>query len=195
MVTEQDLSYLWKGFKTPPADVQEMSAVRKRFQRRRRRRILVMNLSFLVTIALSVWIWINFQPRLITTRAGLILMFAAMLYYLYHSNRMLPRYNKLGAMDALHYTRALIRIAVDERKLLQQKFILYSLVLGGGLLLYLTEFLLQMPLLWAWITGLLSLGWMLFGWFYLRPRRVKKLQQEIDGHLSHFDNLHHQFRH
>ncbi len=193
MVTEQDLNRIWKARSMPEADKQQLAAMRKRYQKRRIRRLLLMNLLFIAALGISIWIWFTFQPMLISTRAGLIIIVSALLYYLYQSNRLLPEYSRIGTMDGLSYTRALLRIAVREQEMLQRKFRIYTIVLSAGLMLYLYGYIIQMPPFWGWLSGIVTFGWILFSYIYLRPRQVRKLQHETEKHLQHFQALSKQF--
>ena len=81
--------------------------------------------------------------------------------------------------------------ALKEKQLFMQTTILnlYFLLLSTGISLYMYEYIVQMTVL----LGVFSYGitgvWILFNWFYLRPKQIKKQQSKLNDIINKFENI------
>ena len=54
------------------------------------------------------------------------------------------------------------------------------------------EYASRMSALGASLTYGITLLWMLFNWFYIRPKQIKKQQEKINDLIEKFEEVNHQ---
>ena len=69
---------------------------------------------------------------------------------------------------------------------------LYFVLLSTGIGLYMYEYTQLMTAFWGiFVYGITSI-WILFNWFYLRPKQIKKQQSKLDEIIGKFEMLNEQ---
>jgi Flp pilus assembly protein TadB len=77
-----------------------------------------------------------------------------------------------------------------KQQFLQTKMLnLYFIMLSLGVGLYMIEPTSNMTLFWAIFAYAITALWVLFNWFYLRPRQIKKQQKILNDMISKFENI------
>ena len=97
-------------------------------------------------------------------------------------------------MDNSSYLQQLLKL--KRRQEFMQKTVLsvYFILLTAGLLLYMVEPSSKMSMGSAIAAYSLTIGWIAFGWFYLRPKRIKKQQQEVNDIINKLDTINKQMQ-
>lgn len=162
----------------------------KKFRRKNVLKIIFANICLVATSAFIILIWYNFQPEFLSTKAGIILVIAAMAMYLVFYNRMFPLLRPVEAgVRASEYLKQLTEL--KKRQMFQQVTVLnlYFLILSAGLCLYLFEYTTRMSALGATLAYGSTLLWIALNWFVLRPRMLKKQRKEIDTLIAKFEGI------
>src|SRR5690606_28630867 len=111
--------------------------------------------------------------------SGIILAIIAMLVYLGMVLMLNPIYAKLNSTDVNQsYLAQLLLIRKREIQLETAGTNFYFLILSTGLALYLFEYALRMPTPGLILTYGITGSWILFNWFYFRPRIIQKNQEK-----------------
>ena len=66
---------------------------------------------------------------------------------------------------------------------------IYFVMLGLGIVLYMIEYTMMMTTFWAIFAYTLTLAWIAFNWFFIRPRTIKKQQAKLDELIGKFSDI------
>ncbi|MFC0778151.1 hypothetical protein [Flavobacterium sp. HJSW_4] len=185
-----DFKDLWKKQSVSQPDMNDLLARLSKFKKTALRCLWLTNITLLATSALIIFIWIYFQPQFISTKIGIVLTILAMLVYVFVYNKLLSDYKDV---DSTHnnqeYLQKLILIKKKQQFLQTKMMSFYFIVLTLGICLYLYEYASRLSLAGASLMYGITLFWMLFNWFYLRPKQVKKQQDKIDSLIGKFEEV------
>lgn len=159
-------------------------------------RLLIANTLLLFTCIYIVWAVYYFEPDYITTYLGACITVMAMLVFIFSYNKLLVNYKDLNSTDTNKlYIQKLKIIKEKEHRIQTRSLTLYFVMLSTGIVLYLYEYLLKMPLILAIIFSAVTLLWIAFSWFYLRPKQIRLQQKKTDHLIQELEQLSVQFRH
>lgn len=176
-----DLKALWNKQPVPAADNDMILKRLAKLSAQKRRSYLIVNSCLLITSVFIGWIWFYFQPQFVTTKIGIVLMIGAMLMYVFVFNKLIPLYKTL---DVTQFNRTYLAKLVHIRK--REQFLqttitnLYFIVLSTGLGLYMYEYASRMDVGWSIAAYGFTTAWIMFNWFYFRPRQIRKNREKID---------------
>ena len=187
-----DFREMWnKQITTPQPSQEELFKTVMKLKNKNRNQLLLAFVSLSLTIIFMLVISYYIEPTLITTRIGIALIIAAILFYLFSSNSLLRLLIKDAdqSLDVSSYLPLLIKIREKQLLLGTRVMTLYFILLAAGLLLYMIEYTRRMTL----VSGLLAYGitilWILFNWIYLKPHIVKKQQAKLSEAIKNLENL------
>lgn len=182
---EVDLKTLWQQQPVAPPDIKALQTGVRKLKQAHRRRLLRTNLLLAGTCLLIIYIWIQYQPQFLTTKAGIILMITAMACYMIVSSRLLPLIRKTETtLPAADYLQELVTLKEKQRYLHTTVLNLYFLLLSAGLALYLIEPVSSMSTRGILFSYAITFAWVIFNWVYIRPRTIRKQQTRLDDLLS-----------
>ena len=143
-----------------------------------------------VTIAFILFILLYFQPKLITTKIGIVLTILGIIAHLLFYNRLIPYLSKSNENQSnSEFLKAIIKLK-EKQKFLQTKMLqIYFITLTLGLCLYLYEYVSIIPFPWSIFAYAITLIWIGYNWFYLRPRVIAKERDKLDGIIRKFENI------
>ncbi|MBT34109.1 MAG: hypothetical protein CMO01_30975 [Thalassobius sp.] len=185
-----DLNELWAGQNSDKPVLKDLHNKMDGFKKNYRRKIIRTNLLLVLTSVFIVFIWVYFQPELITTKIGIVLVILAMAMFILSTTKSLELFNKIDETDdTQHYLKKLL--AIKEKQLYIQTTILnlYFVLLSLGIGLYMYEYTLLMSTVWAVFAYGLTGLWILLNWFFIRPKQMKKQQQKINDIIDKFKNI------
>lgn len=166
------------------------------FKKSNRKRIIFQNILLLATSVFIIFIWHYYQPQLLTTKPGIVLTILAMVIFVLYSNKGLDLLKKSNVTKSnQEYLKDLL--AIKERQQFMQTTILnlYFVLLSTGIALYLYEYTTRMTTFWAIVAYGITAIWILFNWFYLRPKQIKKQQKTLNDIIIKFENIQTQLNH
>lgn len=188
-----DFKDLWKKQSVSQPDITDLLSRVSKFKKAALRSLWITNALLFVTSAFIIFIWIYYQPQFVSTKIGIVLTILAMVVYMFVYNKLLTGYKNIDAVQTnQEYLQKLILIKKKQRFLQTKMMSFYFIVLTIGICLYMYEYASRMTLLGAGVTYGITLLWMLFNWFYLRPKQIKKQQEKINSLIEKFEEINNQ---
>lgn len=181
MSTDINLKELWSKQSSQQPKIEELLSKFATIKRKNLTKLIAANILMFATITFVIFIWLYFQPKLITTKIGIVVMVLAITLFMIFYNQLIPYLKKINEnQNNNEFLNALIALK-EKQKFLQTKISsIYFVALTVGLCLYLYEYAMQMPFSWSILTYLITLIWIAFNWFYLRPRIVSREREKLD---------------
>lgn len=172
---------LWAGQKTGTPSPDDMILKIDQFKKSNLKRLILTNLLLLVTSVFIIIIWIYYQPQMLTTKLGILLIILAMGIYAIAYNQSFTLYkNKTNTLSNSEYLKVLLTIKAKQQFMHTTMLNLYFILLSSGLALYLYEYTSRMKTIWGLFAYGITAAWILLNWFYLRPKEIKKQQLKLD---------------
>jgi len=183
-----DFKNLWKQQAVSPPNIEDLFSKLKHFKKVSLRKLIITNVLLVATSVFILFIWYRYQPEFISTKIGIILVILAMVIYLFVYNRLAGFYKTIdGTLSNSEYLQKLISIKAKQHFLQSTMLSLYFIMLGLGLSLYMYEYVSRMTTFWGIFSYALTLGWIGFTWFYLRPKEIKKEQARVNDLIVKFE--------
>lgn len=193
METNIDLKKIWNTQKIETPKVEVLYATANKLKTRSFLKLIGINVILLLTIVFISFIWYYFQPELVTTKIGIILIILAMIIFLLPFNKQFSLLTKNKTEpNSKEYIKQLIKL--KEAQVFQQTTMLsiYFITLSLGIGLYLYEYVSRMTITWGIITYAITILWFAINWFYLRPKAIKKQNAKLNALLVEFEKLNNQ---
>lgn len=185
-----DFKDLWKKQTVSQPDMQDLLSRVSVFKKAAMRSLWMTNIMLLTTSIFIIFIWIYYQPQLISTKIGIVLVILAMVIYLLVYNKLFGKYKDIDTTTTNHdYLRKLILIKKKQQFLQTNMMSLYFLMLSAGIGLYMYEYASRMSLLGAGLTYGITFLWILFNWFFIRPKQIKRQQAKINELIAKFEDV------
>ncbi|TDE11969.1 hypothetical protein [Dyadobacter psychrotolerans] len=190
-----NLKDLWnKQDAIPQPDLNELLKSALKLKNKNRNQMLLVMAMGVATMLFILTIGYFIEPELITTRIGVALIILAIIFFLVSSGGLLRLLMKDAdqSLNAADYLQLLITIKEKQLVLGTRIMNLYFAALGMGLLLYMIEYTLKMPLIGGLIAYGITAAWILFNWVYLRPRILSKQQAKISEVIKNLEKVNNQ---
>lgn len=185
-----DFKALWQQQAVTEPDMKDLMLRLHKFKKSNIRGLIITNILLIATCIFIGCIWYFYQPQFITTKIGIVITILSMVIFLLAYNKMYALLNKLdNTSDNTHYLQNLIVIKVKQRFLQHTMMNVYFAMLMTGICLYMYQFALRMTTTAAIIAYTVTVAWILFNWFYLRPKIIKKQQAKIDELIGRFEGI------
>ena len=185
-----DFKDLWKKQTVSQPNIEDLMARLKQFKKAAVRSLWVANFLLAITSVFIIFIWYYFQPQFISTKIGIVLTILSMAFYLTFYNRLMNNYKNIDANQTNHeYLQKLIEIKKKQQFMQSTVLSWYFVVLLTGICLYMYEYASRMTVLYALLTYGVTLLWIGFNWFYLRPKQIKKQQEKINQLIGKFEEV------
>ena len=189
-----DFKDLWKKQTINQPNIEDLLNRLKQFKKASLRSLWSTNIMLFATTAFIIFVWIHYQPEFISTKVGIVLAILAMIMYVGVYNRLLQTYKNIDSTQTnQEYLQKLILIRKKQQFMQSVVLSLYFALLGVGICLYMYEYAIRMTALWATVTYGITLLWMAFNWFYIRPKQIKKQQTKINSLIEKFEEINNQF--
>lgn len=183
-----DFKKLWTDQSTPSPNVKEL--LKKIEQQRKQQyiRIIYFNVILAVTAVFILLVWIYFQPTLISTKAGILIIIVAMLIFGISYSKSLPilRKNIHETSNIKDFLTDLIALRKRQQFIQTTMLNIYFLLFSLGIGLYTYEYAIQMGALGGTIAYCVITCWIVLNWFLMRPWQIKRQEKMINGLI---DNL------
>lgn len=185
-----DFKDLWKRQVVIEPDMDELVQKLKQFKKASLRKLVVTNVLLIATSLFIGYIWYTYQPQLITTKLGIVLVILSMVIYLIAYNKLFASYQTVdNTQSNSQYLQKLIDIRTRQQFMQTTMLYLYYILLSSGMCLYMYEFAVKMTIWKAVLTYALTGAWIVFNWLYTRPRQVKKQEAKINELISRFEKI------
>lgn len=195
MESNIDLKALWKGQAVPEANMETLMKRVTALRASKRKNILIVNLTLIPTMLFIAWIWFYYEPQYLTTKIGIVLTIGAIVISLITHNKLIPLYKTLNS-DQFNSDYLKNLLLVQKREFfIQTKIIsLYFLMLSVGIGLYMYEYASRMSVTGFAATYVITALWMVFNWFYIRPKQIRKSQQKLNEVITQLEHVCRQLR-
>jgi hypothetical protein len=190
MNNDTELNELWSKQTTKLPQMDELLLKFAQIKNKNLTKLIVVNILMFATIAFIIFIWLYFEPKLITTKIGIVLTLLGIIVYLFVYNQLIPYLRKINENQSnSEFLKAVIKLK-EQQKFLQTRMLqIYFVTLTLGICLYLYEYVSLMPFPWSILAYVVTLVWIGFNWFYLRPRVIGKERDKLDGIIKKFENI------
>lgn len=190
-----DFKDLWKRQSIKEPDMKDLMSRLNKFKKAGLRNVWILNILLVLTSVFIVFIGVYYNPQFISTKIGILLTILAMVMYLFVYNKLLRNYKNISTTQTNHeYLQELLLIK-KKQQFLQTKMIgYYFVVLTIGIGLYMYEYASRMSLVGLCLTYGVTLLWIGFNWFYLRPKQIKKQENKIDTLIAKFEEVNQQLQ-
>lgn len=192
---ETNFKNLWQSQNTN-ANLNSKDIILKAIQLQKKTRIktLLTNGLLLVTMLFIIGIVVYFQPKMITTKIGTILVVIALIMQIITSTKLISASDKNNDQNSnAEYLQQLLVFKKKQAFLQSTIMTAYFILLGLGIVLYMIEYTIRMSILGAALAyGITSL-WIAVNWFYFRPKIIKKQQQKLNKIIADLEKINDQF--
>ncbi|RZL36913.1 MAG: hypothetical protein EOP00_29050 [Pedobacter sp.] len=194
MPTENfNFNELWLAQKTEQPSAKDFLLKINAYKRKNRNKIILLNLILVLTSLFIVFIWYYFQPELITTKIGMVVVILSMVIFIISQNKSFALFKKTDETENnQHYLKTLLKIKAHQQFMQTTMMNLYFVLLSLGIALYLFEYASKMSLTAGLLTYGITCLWILFNWFYLRPKQIKKEQNKLNEIIAKVENIQNQ---
>ena len=188
--TNIDFKDLWKKQTVSQHNIEDLMARLKQFRKAGLRSLWKTNIMLFATSAFIIFIWYYYQPQFISTKIGIVLVILAMIMYVTVYNGLLQIYKDIDTTQTnQEYLQKLILIKRKQQFMQSTILSWYFVLLLSGICLYMYEYASRMTVFYALITYGITLLWIGFNWFYLRPKQIKKQQAKINHLIEKFEDV------
>lgn len=193
MATNIDFKNLWKQQTAEKPSIEELLGRLKKFKNENIRKLVVTNILLIITCIFIGMVWYHYQPQMLTTKIGIILVIVAMIIFLTAYNQLFMNFYRLdNNLTNSEYLQSLYLLK-NKQKFMQTTMLnLYFILLFAGICLYMYEYTSRMRFIYAVTAYVVTLAWIAINWFYLRPKTIKKQQAKINGLIDKFEEINNQ---
>ncbi|MEF9477214.1 hypothetical protein ACR1PO_06210 [Chryseobacterium sp. RRHN12] len=190
-----DFKNIWKQQTSNKPNMEELLGKLKKFRNQNLRRLIFANIGLIATSLLILFIWYRYQPEMITTKIGIVLVVLGMVIFLLAYNKMFMVFYKIDQTQSNNEYLQSLYVVKNKQKFMQTTILnLYFMMLFLGICFYMYEYTSRMTLGSAILTYAVTSAWIAFNWFYLRPRTIKKQQGKIDELINKFEEINNQLK-
>jgi hypothetical protein len=184
---------LWAKQKTGEPNKEDLLSKINKFKKSNLKSLILTNLLLIITSLFIIFIWVYYQPQMITTKIGIILTILAMVIFVIANNQSFALFRKITTTQSnSEYMKNLIAIKAKQQFMQTTMLNLYFVLLSTGIGLYMYEYTQLMTAFWGIFAYGITSIWILFNWFYLRPKQIKKQQSKLDEIIGKFKMLNEQ---
>lgn len=195
MNTNIDFKNIWKQQTSPKPNIEELLNRLKKFKNENLRKLILTNLLLIATSLCIAFIWYRYQPQLISTKIGIVLVILAMVIFLLAYNRLLMVFYKIDNTQSNSEYLNNLYLVKNKQKFMQTTVLnLYFVMLFLGICLYMYEYASKMSSLSGILAYVLTFLWIAFNWFYIRPKTIKKQQGKVDELINKFEEINNQLK-
>jgi hypothetical protein len=189
-----NFNVLWANQTLIEPNTEDLFSRIKKMKQSNLKQLIRTNMLLIATSVFIIFIWIYYQPQFLSTKIGIVLIIMAMATYLLVYNKSYSLFkDRMNTQSNRDYLRDLLAIKFKQQFMQSTMLNIYFILLSAGIGLYMYEYASRMTILWGLFTYGITSIWILFSWFYLRPKQIKKQQSKLDEIISDFKLLNKQF--
>lgn len=194
METNKELQRIWQQREVAAPNTQDLIEKANQFKGKELRKLVLAVLALVVSAIIITLVWIYYDSQLISTKLGMVLVLVALVTMVINQLKIMPMLHKQGfTMNSEQYLSQLTHLKARQQNMQTKTLNIYFLLLTLGLIIYMYEPASMMPL-WLGVTSyVVTLGWLAFNWFFLRPRIIAKNNAKTKELISKFEEVNRQF--
>ncbi len=189
-----NIQKLWQSGKDN--DLPDANTIVKQIKRTHRK-MLRKNIIGVVIMALTFF-WVGFVGWYFhfeqwTTKAGIIIVLVAILLGVFFNSRLMQLLLRKSdpASENRMFLQQMIRYRNVQQAIRQKGILPYYILLTTGLCLYMIEFA-KRSLLFGIIAYTLTLGWIVFTWFYFHRKIAQRQEQQLNEQINRLEKVVHE---
>ncbi|TXI97538.1 MAG: hypothetical protein E6Q35_05915 [Chryseobacterium cucumeris] len=195
MDTNIDFKNIWKQQTSNKPNLEELLGKLKKFRNQNLRKLILANVALVTTSILIAFIWYIYQPQMITTKIGIVLVILAMVIFLLAYNKMFMIFYKIDQTQTNSEYLQSLYVVKSKQKWIETTILnLYFMMLFLGICLYMYEYTSRISFGFGILTYVITCAWIAFNWFYLRPRTIKKQQRKLNELINKFEEINNQLK-
>ena len=176
-----DLENIWKQQPDQQPDWDELKDKLKKYRRKNLIRNISGNLSLILTVVFLVAMFFFFKPVSWSNKLGYIIIIASILMMVYFNLVLMKElFNINPTLPGKQYIEQLLKIKKKNHFVQNVILTIYFIFLSLGLTLAVYPYFLLMKPIYAVLGLVLTMGWLGFNWFYIRPRVIQKQTQSLE---------------
>ncbi|MDR0680733.1 MAG: hypothetical protein LBG15_02605 [Dysgonamonadaceae bacterium] len=180
MRTNIELKELWRKQTVPAVNLADLLIRIENYKTSGLKKIILLNALLVLTVFFVIFIWIYFNPQLLSSKIGIILTILPMIITIVFNKNTIPLYIKTDKSQSnVDYLNNLLEIKEKESYIQTKIMNLYFILLSTGIGLYMYEYTLMRSLIWGIVAYAAVLLWIGFNWFVLRPKIIRRNEQKI----------------
>jgi hypothetical protein len=194
METNYNFEEIWKQRKTDIPDIAEILSKSNAYKKKQMLISLLLILALFADFGIVAWVWFSFPELHFLTKAGIMLLVIAIVFFIFQNLQKMKIINKINPATSNQEYLKQMKILQQKDLYLQTKGIsIFYIFLSLGIAFYLFEFAERMSVFWGFFTYFITFGWIFFGWFYIRPIKIRKQQKKIQDIISSLEKLEEDF--
>lgn len=195
MATNIDFKNIWKQQTSSKPNIEELLGKLKKFRNQNLRRLIFANIALITTSLLIIFIWYRYQPQMITTKIGIVLVILAMVIFLFAYNKMFMVFYKIDQTQSNNEYLQSLYVVKSKQKFMQTTILnFYFIMLFLGICFYMYEYTSRMTFSSGFLAYAVTLAWIAFNWFYLRPKTIKKQEGKLNELINKFEEINNQLK-
>lgn len=176
-----NLKDLWQQQSFPKPDIEALHRAAGKFKKTATTKMLLCVIALIFTSAFIIGVWMHYQPQLITTKIGIVLILLAMLMFIIASTQSIGLFRTVNtAKSNTDYLNSWAAVKKQQKQMHTVILSFYFILLSAGLALYMYEYAIRMSMSGAVLAYGITGAWILFNWFYVRPRHIRKQTEKMD---------------
>jgi hypothetical protein len=159
-------------------------------------KLLVESVGMLIATTMLSYVWMSSPFKMWTTHLAMMILISCCLYYLYMQIRDYYRIKDESLLlnKPEEYIEYLKKYKSDRYILNTRKYRIYTWFLSIGFLFYFIEIAFLASVWVTMIGAVLTSGWILFCYFVLMRRYIRKEEAKLEDMIGNLERLQNQFK-
>jgi membrane protein YdbS with pleckstrin-like domain len=181
---------LWYGQKIKQITMKDFKNKLNSYKKENRMRLFISNLIFFITTIIILLIWFYYQPKLISTKIGMVISILAMIIFIIPLNQDRKIFKKSNeTKNNYDFLNELFILKEKQTYIHTTMLNIYFVLLSFGIGLYIYEYTFQITQFWTFFVYGIFVLWILFNWFYVRPLQIKKQQTKLNEIIYDLESI------
>lgn len=181
---------LWTKQKTGVPDQEDLFLKMNKFKKSNLKKLIILNLLLIATALFIAFIWFYYQPQMLSTKIGIVLTILAIVIFVTAYNQSFTLFrNTENVLSNTEYLKDLLAIKAKQQFMQSTILNLYFVLLSVGICLYMYEYARLMSGFWGIFAYAITVIWILFNWFYLRPKQIEKQRAKLEEMINRFKGI------
>jgi amino acid transporter len=191
MSSEIDFKKLWQEQASPevPSE-QEIYKKADQLKKATRNKFITGIIMLLTTMTFILYVWISWDMQMMTTKIGIALVILAILLGVAAFSKIIYVITEKDTDQSnSQYLERLMKLKKEQERLHTTILSIYFALLSTGIFLYMIEPASYMSFAGKLIAYGLTGGWIVFSWFYVRRRTIKKQTAKLNEAIENLEKL------
>lgn len=181
---------IWNKKIVEAPSIQEIKSIADKYRKKKLFGTLFLMLWLIATAVGIILIWTIIDFKMVTTRFGIILILTALAIYIFFFFQNINVIRKINpSVSNQQYLSSLKKLQQQQIYMQTKGITIYYILLTTGFAFYFYEFALRMSTLGVILAYGLTFLWLLFVWFFLRPKQIRKQNKKISKVIDSLETI------